>query len=104
LSERLAAGRVLPADALRDALEGLEREEITGQGGLLAQLAGRVIDAALAGVVKDHRDPSELLMGIPHLLSVHRAVVQGGPLPVRPRRLPPTLPYPTKTRSGSHLA
>ena len=45
LQDRLAG--LLPADALKDALEGLEPEEITGQGGLLTQLAGRVIDAAL---------------------------------------------------------
>jgi putative transposase len=52
LSDRLAG--LLPADALKDALEGLEPEEITGQGGLLTQLAGRVIDAALAGELSDH--------------------------------------------------
>ena len=38
----------------KDALEGLEPEEITGQGGLLTRLAGRVIDAALAGELSDH--------------------------------------------------
>jgi putative transposase len=52
LEDRLAG--LLPADALKDALEGLEPEEITGQGGLLTQLAGRVIDAALAGELSDH--------------------------------------------------
>ena len=52
LSDRLAG--LLPADALKDALEGLEPEEITGQGGLLTRLAGRVIDAALAGELSDH--------------------------------------------------
>jgi hypothetical protein len=30
----------LPAEALEDALEGLEPDEITGPGGLLTQLAG----------------------------------------------------------------
>ena len=50
--DRLAG--LLPADALQDALKGLEPEEITGQGGLLTQLAGRVIDAALAGELSDH--------------------------------------------------
>ncbi len=38
---------LLPRDALEDALEGLGLEEITGPGGLLSQLAGRVIDTAL---------------------------------------------------------
>jgi putative transposase len=52
LEDRLAG--LLPADALKDALEGLEPEEITGQGGLLTRLAGRVIDAALAGELSDH--------------------------------------------------
>lgn len=52
LAERLAG--LLPADALKDALEGLEPEEITGPGGLMTQLAGRVIDAALAGELSDH--------------------------------------------------
>src|ERR1700684_2168123 len=52
LEDRLAG--LLPADALQDALKGLEPEQITGQGGLLTQLAGRVIDAALAGELSDH--------------------------------------------------
>ncbi len=52
LEDRLAG--LLPADALKDALEGLAPEEITGQGGLLTQLAGRVIDAALAGELSEH--------------------------------------------------
>jgi putative transposase len=50
--ERLAG--LLPADALEDALKGLSPEEITGSGGLLSQLAGRVIDAALQGELADH--------------------------------------------------
>ena len=45
---------LLPEDALQEALEGLDAEEITGQGGLLAQLAGRVINAALEGELTDH--------------------------------------------------
>src|ERR1700678_1272324 len=52
LQDRLAG--LLPADALQDALKGLDPEEITGQGGLLTHLAGRVIDAALAGELSDH--------------------------------------------------
>ena len=38
--DRLSA--LLPADALEDALAGLAPEEITGPGGLITQLAGRV--------------------------------------------------------------
>src|SRR4051794_17114417 len=43
--DRLA--ELLPVEALEDALNGLEPEEITGPGGLLTQLAGRVIETAL---------------------------------------------------------
>jgi putative transposase len=50
--DRLAG--LLPAEALDDVLKGLSPEEITGSGGLLAQLAGRVLDAALAGELSDH--------------------------------------------------
>ena len=50
--ERLA--RLLPADALDDALAGLAPEEITGPGGLITQLAGRVVEAALAGELSEH--------------------------------------------------
>lgn len=52
LQDRLAG--LLPEEALQDALRGLEPEEITGTGGLQAQLAGRVIDAALAGELTEH--------------------------------------------------
>jgi putative transposase len=47
------AGR-LPADALEDALVGLDAGEITGPGGLLTQLAGRVMEAALGAELSDH--------------------------------------------------
>ena len=47
-------GGLLPADALEDALEGLEPEEITGPGGLLTQLAGRVIETALGPELTGH--------------------------------------------------
>ena len=43
--DRLAG--LLPDDALQDALEGLRPEEITGPGGLMSQLAGRVLESAL---------------------------------------------------------
>jgi putative transposase len=50
--DRLA--ELLPADALEDALAGLGPEEITGPGGLITQLAGRVVEAALAGELSEH--------------------------------------------------
>src|ERR687897_286023 len=50
--DRLAA--LLPADAFEDALAGLEPEEITGPGGLLTQLAGRVIETALGAELSEH--------------------------------------------------
>ena len=42
-------GGLLPEEALQDALRGLDADEITGPGGLITQLAGRVIEAALGG-------------------------------------------------------
>jgi hypothetical protein len=50
--ERLAG--LLPADELADALKGLPPEEITGPGGLLTQLAGRVIETALESELTEH--------------------------------------------------
>jgi putative transposase len=52
VQDRLAG--LLPEEALQDALKGLDPSEITGSGGLLSQLAGRVIDAALRGELTDH--------------------------------------------------
>src|SRR5687768_9873500 len=45
---------LLPRGALEDALEGLDPEQITGPGGLLTQLAGRVIETALAAELGEH--------------------------------------------------
>jgi putative transposase len=45
---------LLPEEALADVLKGLDPQEITGSGGLLSQLAGRVINAALQGELTDH--------------------------------------------------
>jgi putative transposase len=45
---------LLPGDALAKALEGLRPEEITGPGGLLTQLAGRVIETALDAEMSEH--------------------------------------------------
>jgi putative transposase len=50
--DRLA--ELLPSDALEDALKGLEPDEITGPGGLLTQLAGRVIETALGAELTEH--------------------------------------------------
>src|SRR3954468_14780130 len=50
--DRLA--ELLPAEALEDALKGLEPDDITGPGGLLTQLAGRVIETALGAELTDH--------------------------------------------------
>jgi putative transposase len=50
--DRLAG--LLPPEALEDALKGLEPEEITGPGGLLTQLAGRVIETALGAELSEH--------------------------------------------------
>ena len=50
--DRLA--ELLPAEALEDALKGLEPDDITGRGGLLTQLAGRVIETALGAELTEH--------------------------------------------------
>jgi putative transposase len=50
--DRLAG--LLPPAALEEALEGLEAEQITGPGGLLTQLAGRVIETALGAELSEH--------------------------------------------------
>src|SRR4051794_21470029 len=50
--DRLA--ELLPEDALQDALNGLEPDEITGPGGLLSQLAGRVIETALGAELTEY--------------------------------------------------
>ena len=50
--DRLAG--LLPEAALEDALKGLSPEEITGPGGLLTLLAGRVIETALGAELTEH--------------------------------------------------
>src|SRR3954454_3321642 len=52
VADRLAG--LLPADALQDALAGLGPEEITGAGGLVTQLAGRVLETALGAELTEH--------------------------------------------------
>jgi putative transposase len=50
--DRLAG--LLPREELEDALKGLDPEQITGPGGLLTQLAGRVIETALGAELTDY--------------------------------------------------
>jgi putative transposase len=50
--DRLAG--LLPAEQLERALEGLGPEQITGPGGLLTQLAGRVMETALEAELSEH--------------------------------------------------
>ncbi len=50
---------LLDEEALERAVQGLRPEELTGPGGLLTQLAGRVIEAALAAELEEH-------LGYPH--------------------------------------
>src|SRR4051795_2468189 len=45
---------LLPAEALEDALSGLEPEEISGRGGRLTQRPGRVIETALGAELAEH--------------------------------------------------
>ncbi|MCW3047321.1 MAG: family transposase [Solirubrobacterales bacterium] len=52
VADRLAG--LLPEEALQDALKGLEGQDITGPGGLLSQLAGRVIQTALETELTEH--------------------------------------------------
>jgi putative transposase len=51
-AERLAG--LLPAEELEKALQGLEPDQITGPGGLVTQLAGRVIETALGAELSEH--------------------------------------------------
>jgi putative transposase len=50
--DRLAG--LLPREELEAALDGLDAEQITGPGGLLTQLAGRVIETALGAELSEH--------------------------------------------------
>lgn len=52
VAERLE--QLLPAEVLDEVLAGLEPEEITGSGGLLSVLAGRVVEAALQAELTGH--------------------------------------------------
>jgi putative transposase len=50
--DRLAG--LLPAEELELALQGLEPDQVTGPGGLVSQLAGRVIETALGAELTEH--------------------------------------------------
>jgi putative transposase len=50
--DRLAG--LLPEEVLQDALAGLAPEQITGPGGLMTQLAGRVLETALGAELSEH--------------------------------------------------
>jgi putative transposase len=50
--DRLAG--LLPEGALDDAVRGLKPEELSGPGGLLSELAGRVVEAALQAEMTEH--------------------------------------------------
>jgi len=50
--DRLAG--LLPEGALGDAVRGLKPDELSGPGGLLSQLAGRVVEAALEAEMTEH--------------------------------------------------
>jgi putative transposase len=45
---------LLADEALAEAVKGLDPEQITGPGGLITQLAGRVIEAALGAELSEH--------------------------------------------------
>src|SRR5215210_9391690 len=45
---------LLPEGALDDAVRGLTADELSGPGGLLSQLAGRVVEAALEAEMTEH--------------------------------------------------
>jgi len=47
-------GELLPEEALDEAVRGLRPEELTGAGGLLSKLAGRVLEAALQAELTEH--------------------------------------------------
>ena len=51
-AERLAG--LLPTEELEKALQGLAPDQITGPGGLVTQLAGRVIETALGAELSEH--------------------------------------------------
>ena len=52
MTDRLAG--LLAGEELEKALQGLEPEQITGPGGVLTQLAGRVMETALGAELTEH--------------------------------------------------
>jgi putative transposase len=65
---------LLSEEALEEAVRGLGPEELTGPGGLLTQLAGRVIEAALGAELGEH-------LGYPHGQTPPAANVRNGATP-----------------------
>ena len=65
--DRLA--ELLPEGRSTDAVQGLKPEELTGPGGLLSQLAGRVIEAALEAELTEHlgHPPGGVAAGAPNV-------------------------------------
>lgn len=88
VADRLAG--LLPEEALQDALKGLEGDQITGPGGLLSQLAGRVIQTALEAELTEHlgHRPGGVPAGRNVRNGAGRKTVQTdlGPVEVRPPR------------------
>jgi len=74
IRDRLAG--LLPEDALEEAVQGLRPEDLTGPGGLLTQLAGRVIEAALDAELSEH-------LGYPHGQRPPAANIRNGGTPKR---------------------
>ena len=86
--DRLAG--LLPEGALDDAVRGLKPEELSGPGGLLSQLAGRVVEAAMEAEMTEHL--GHPAGGVPHGANVRNGstpkTVQTdlGPVPIRTPR------------------
>jgi putative transposase len=81
---------LLPEGALDEAVRGLKPEELSGPGGLLSQLAGRVVEAALEAEMTEHlgHPPGGVPAGSNVRNGRGRKTVQTdvGPVEVRPPR------------------
>lgn len=102
LVERLEG--LLPREQLERALEGLEPEEITGPGGLLSKLAGRVIETALGAELEQHlgHPPGGLPAGenVRNGSTSKTLATDLGPVPIRT----PATVTPASSRSWSASA
>src|SRR5215213_11997839 len=90
--DRLAG--LLPEGALDDAVRGLRPEELSGPGGLLSQLAGRVVEAALEAELTDH-------LGHPPGGRPQGPNVRNGATAKRPRPCRPTWDRSRSTRRAT---